>query len=97
MIIMQIPIKEIAVKCLDYEDISKVSLIFLSYGYYWRHEETIIPNTDNNFPFYLCISNVNLNDIHREKNGRISLSETTDYANRNNLTIISVKDFIDTY
>lgn len=94
---MQIPIEKTVVECSTQKDLLKVSLIFLSYGYYWRDKETITPHNIYGFPVYVCISKNNLSNIHRQKNGRISISNSSDFSKQQKYEIISFNDFINTY
>lgn len=64
-------ITKIIVTCSNREELQKISLIFLSYGYYWRHKETIIPELFS-FPYHIILSQRNLDHHHLEKNYRIA-------------------------
>lgn len=95
---MKLKIENIYLKIKTKEELEKISLIFQSYGFYWRNKDNIIPfDYKSHQIIYVILSQVNLSDHHHKAGYRLSFDTNDSYATSRNKSLISVEDFIKNY
>jgi len=80
------------------EELNNVSLIFQSYGYYWRNIDEIAPLHEfTNERHYVTLCSNSLSGHHLEKGYRISFSTSKEYVIEKSKHKIEYNDFITNY
>lgn len=95
---MNLRLEDIYLEIKTKEELKKVSLIFRSYGFYWRDKDNIVPiDYESNEIIYTTLSEVNLSEHHYKIGYRLSYDDNDSFAKRKNKSLITVEDFIKNY